>query len=78
LLEDLKEGCDGSGGWFVGQEMDVLGHEDVGGYTEALLPSDLFEDGVERVFCVFRSEKGLTAVTAEGNEVEVLGLLETF
>jgi len=56
----------------------VLGHEDVGGDTEALLSSDLFEDGAESVFRVFRGEEGLTAVTTEGDEVEVFGLLETF
>ncbi len=56
----------------------MLGHEDVGGDAKALLPSDLFEDGVESVFRVFRREEGLTAVTTEGDEVEVFGLLETF
>ena len=29
---------------FVGEEMDVLGHKDVGGYSEALLFAGLFED----------------------------------
>lgn len=38
--------------------MDVLGHEDVGGDAKALLPSDLFEDGAESVFRVFRARKG--------------------
>jgi hypothetical protein len=57
--------------------MDVLGHEDVGGDAKALLPSDLFKYGVESVFRVFRGEEGLTAVTTEGDEVEVFGLLET-
>ena len=55
----------------------MLGQEDVGCDAEALLPSDLFEDGLESVFRVFRGEEGLTAVTTEGDEVEVFGLLET-
>jgi hypothetical protein len=58
--------------------MDVLGHEDVGGDAKALLPSDLFEDGVKSVFCAFGVEEGLAAVTTEGDEVEVFGLLEAF
>jgi hypothetical protein len=57
--------------------MDVLGHEDVGGDAEALLSSDLFKDRVECVFCVVGGEEGLTAVTTEGDEVEVFRLLET-
>jgi hypothetical protein len=44
LLEDLEEGGEGVFCGFVGEEMDVLRHEDVGGYTEALLSAGLFKD----------------------------------
>jgi hypothetical protein len=54
--------------WLFGSER--VGHP-------PLLSSDLFEDGVERVFRVVSGEEGLTAVTTEGDEMEVFGLLET-
>src|SRR5258705_1473033 len=56
--------------------MDVLGHEDVGGQAEALLFAGLFEDLLEGVFCFFRAEEGVALVTTEGDEVELLRLLE--
>src|SRR5258705_12068810 len=56
--------------------MDVLGHEDVGGQAEALLFAGLFEDLLEGVFCFFGAEEGLALVTTEGDEVELLRLLE--
>ena len=49
----------------------MFGHEDVGGDTEALFSPDLFEDGVESVFCVVRGKEGLAAVTTKGDEVVV-------
>jgi hypothetical protein len=63
-------------GWSFGEAQ--LGHEDVGGDAEALLSSELFEDGVESGFCLVGDQEGLTAVTTEGDEVEVFGLLEAF
>jgi hypothetical protein len=58
--------------------MDVLGHENVGGYAEALLFAGLFEDLLDGVFCFFGAEEGLALVTTEGDEVELVGLLEAF
>ena len=49
--------------------MDVLGHEDVRGYAEALLIAGLFEDLLEGFFCFVGAEEGLALVTAEGDEV---------
>ena len=60
------------------EEMDVLGHKDVGGYSEALLFAGLFEDLLDYVFCFVGVEQGLTLVTTEGDEVELIGLLEAF
>ncbi len=56
----------------------MLGHEDVGGYAEALLFTDLFEDLLDCVFCCWGVEEGLALVATEGDEVELLGLLEAF
>src|SRR5882724_7629884 len=58
--------------------MDVLGYEDVGGYAEALLFAGLFEDLLYGVFCGGSLEEGLPFVTTEGDDVELVGLLETF
>jgi hypothetical protein len=58
--------------------MDVLGHKDVGGYSEALLLAGLFKDSLDYVFCFNGAEERLTLVTTEGDEVELLGLLEAF
>ena len=78
LFEDLKEGCDGADCRFVCEEMDVLGHEDVGRDTEALLFAGLFEDSLGGVFGGVGLEEGLAAVTAEGDEMEVSSFLVTF
>jgi hypothetical protein len=56
--------------------MDVLGHQDVGGDTEALLLSGLFEEPLDCVLCLRGAEEVLSLVTAEGDEMEELGLLE--
>jgi hypothetical protein len=49
-----------------------------GGYAEALLFAGLFEDLLNRVFCLWGVEEGLTLIATEGDEVELLGLLEAF
>lgn len=78
LLEDLQEGGYGACRRFVGEEMDVLGHENVGGYAEVLLFAGLFEDLLDCIFCFSGVEEGLTLVATEGDEVELPGLLEAF
>jgi hypothetical protein len=75
LLEDLEEGGECSDAGFVGEEMDVLGHEDVGRDAELLLLTDLFENLLGDVFCGGSFEEGLSEVTTEGDEVEVPHLL---
>src|SRR5205823_1217111 len=57
--------------------MDVLGHKDVGGYAESVLFTGFFEDLLDGVFWFFGMEEGLTFVTAEGDEVKLVGLVET-
>lgn len=75
MLEDLEEGGEGSYAGFIGEEMNVFGHEDVSRDTEFLFLTDFFEDLLGGVFCGFGFEEGLAAVTTERDEVEVLGLL---
>jgi hypothetical protein len=41
---------------------------EVGTRRRSLLSSELFEDGVESVFCLVGDQEGLTAVTTEGDE----------
>ncbi len=40
LFEDLKNGCQRFVCWFVDEEMDVLGHEDVSGDDEQVLDAE--------------------------------------
>ena len=69
MFEDLEKGVESVLYGFVGEEMDVLGHEDVGGYAEALLFAGLFEDLLDCVFCRWGVEEGLALVATEGDEV---------
>jgi hypothetical protein len=74
LFEDLQEGGHGADCGFVCEEVDALGHEDVGRDTQALLFAGLFEDSLGGVFGGVALEEGLATVAAEGDEVEVSGL----
>jgi hypothetical protein len=78
LLEDLEEGGEGVEGWFVGEQVDMLGHEDIGRDEEALLPARLFQESLDGVFYLGSVQEGLTFVATEGDEVEVAGLLKAF
>ena len=71
MKEDGESACFG----FVGEEMDVLGHEDVGRNPEVLLLTSLFENLLNDVFCCFATEEGLALITTEGDEVELLGVV---
>ena len=75
MLEDLEIGGESSEGGFVGEEMDVLRHKDVGRNAELLLLTGLFEDLLDDVFCGVTFEEGSSKVATEGDEVEVLSLL---
>lgn len=58
--------------------MDVVRHDDVAEDLEAVLFPCLFEDfleGISGFFCV--QDEGVT-MTADGDEVKVTGLLESF
>ena len=59
LLEDLEEGGEGVTGWFVGEEMNVLGHEDVGEDEDALLGAGLLKDALEVSFASAVARRGL-------------------
>jgi hypothetical protein len=74
----LKEGSDGACFGFIREEVDVLGHDDVGRDAEALLFADLFEDYLSDVFGGVGLQEGLTAVTAKGDEMEIPSFLVTF
>jgi hypothetical protein len=76
LLEDLEEGGEGGVGGFVGEEMDVFGHEDVTVEEELVALPESFQ-------CLLEDDAGLvvvqvwgSVVTTEGDEVVVaLGLV---
>jgi hypothetical protein len=74
----LNEGGDGACFRFIREEVDVLGHDDVGRDTEALLFAGLFEDYLNDVFGGVGLKEGLTVVTTEGDEMEIPSLLVTF
>ena len=64
--------------WFADEDVDVLGHEDVGEEGEFVgLPgplNDLFED----VLWFWCREVGSTAVTTDGDEVELACVVTPF
>ena len=74
----MQESGEGVFCGLIGEEMDVLRHEDVGDDGDALLSAGLFEDLQEGVFCCGGVEEGVTLVATEGDEVEVLALLIAF
>ena len=55
----------------------MLRHDDVGRDREALLFAGLFEDRLNDVFGSVGLKEGLTAVTAESDEMEVSSFLVT-
>jgi hypothetical protein len=59
----------------VDEQMDVLGHEDVGIDTGFMAEPGPFEDGLDDVLGLRAGEVGETVEATEGNEVERLGLL---
>ena len=77
LLEDQEEACHGSLLRLVGEEVYVLGHQDVGDDAETLFCAGLLEDLFEGVFRFRSGEEGFSPVATEGDEVELPGLLVT-
>lgn len=57
-------------GGFVGEEVDVLRHEDLGEDQEAVLGSGVFEDLFQGGPGFGCGEEGVAAVTAEGEEID--------
>jgi hypothetical protein len=77
-FDDSEEGGEGVSFWFAGEEVNVLGHEDVGVDGEVVGVAGLFDDSFEDVFGVGVFEKGETVVATEGDEVELAGGLAAF
>jgi hypothetical protein len=75
LFEGFQELAEEDGGWFVDEEVDVLGHQDVGVDSGLVTCSCLFEDEFDCGFGVGVFEVRETVVATEGDEVEGLGLL---
>lgn len=63
---------------FAEEEMDVLGHEDVGVDGEVMGAAGSFDDLFEDVFGFGGFEVGKTVVAAEGDEVELSCVLASF
>jgi hypothetical protein len=57
--------------------MHVLGHNDVSDYDEVVALASTLEGRFEEFFADNGTEMGLAVVAAEGDEVEVSGLVET-
>jgi hypothetical protein len=73
-----KEGGEGVFLRLAGEKVNVLGHEDVGVDDEVMGVPGLFDDSFEDVFGFGFFEVGKTAVTTEGDEVELACLLAAF
>ena len=67
-----------AGGWVGEEEVDVLGHEDVAVEVDAVGLAGLFEDLLDGVSGFGPGEVREAVVAAEGDEVEVAGLLEAY
>ncbi len=57
-FDDLEEGGEDASFWLAGEEVNVLGHEDVGVDGEVVGVPGLFDDSFEDVFGVGCSRKG--------------------
>ena len=77
LFQDSKGGGEGVVGGFGEEEVDVLGHKDVGVEVEAVGLADLFEDLFDDVLGIVSGEEREAVMAAEGDEVEIAGLLVT-
>jgi hypothetical protein len=64
--------------WFAEEEVDVLGHEDVGVEAEVVGAAGSFDDLFEDVLGLGCFEVRKTAVTTEGDEVELACVLAAF
>jgi len=63
---------------FADEQVDVLGHYHVAHHVEAIATTGLFEGALECFSGVGCVEEGLSTITAEGDEVQSPGLLETY
>ena len=64
--------------WFAEEEVDVLGHEDVGVEEEVVRATSSFDDLFEDVLGLGCFEVRKTAVATEGDEVELACVLAAF
>ncbi len=76
LLEGLDPLVEQDARGLVDEEVDVLGHEDVGVDTGVVTGSGLFEEEFGEVLVGCVGKVGETVVTTEGEEVEGFGLVE--
>jgi hypothetical protein len=77
-LEDSEGGGELVVLWFAEEEVDVFGHEDVGVEAEVVGAASSFDDLFEDVFGPGCFEVWKTAVTTEGDEVELACVLAAF
>ena len=78
MLEGLDSLVEQDVRGLVDEEVNVLGHEDVGVDTGVVTGPGLFEEEFGEVLGGWVGEVGETVVTAEGEEVEGLGLVVSF
>ena len=75
LFEDFEGGAKWVVEGFGEEEVDVLGHEDVAVEVEGVGLAEVFEVLLDYGLCVRGGEEGEAVVAAEGDEVELVGLL---
>jgi hypothetical protein len=64
--------------WLVDEQMDVLGHQDVGVDSRLMSRTSLFEYGLDYILGARLIEKRETVKATEGDEVESFCFLEPF
>ena len=76
LLHDLDDFPESYLFGFGGKEVNMIRHDDVSQDVELVFDARLFEDPLDQIARVFRTEDVAMANAAEVNEVEVPGLLK--
>jgi len=77
LLQRLYRAGESGAFGFADEQVNVFGHDHVADHVESVAATGLLERTLEDLPCAGCVEEGLPTITAEGDEVQISGLLET-
>jgi hypothetical protein len=77
LLEHLQRDGELAALWFTDQQVDVLGHDDVSGDKESVPSAHPLKGLLEDRAGLRFGQELIPVMTAEGDEMETAGLLES-